>query len=319
MSFDFNVAFEYTCDKYNFRPCRLDNIIENNNCPANQILIGDSYVLYDIFFLILSVIVAILFVVLLPCMKPYEVLYYNQRKARGTWYWKSHLFISGIYLLVWGISVSITSIYDNNQKVFIVLAGIFQNWAQSILIFCALVDTLLIPQKLMQKCWWHILVGVITCIIGLIYLIELWVPTRVGLMFLGIVVPVGCSSFYFLSMIPVLIYRKEFLGLVYLIFITICNIGHQIFNLTIHGLLCTKTLGYFSGSSLSVVIFAFYRIFVQLYFQRLKEAERFDGLTEKRRLSEELSNLPLPIEISDYSYSYTYTDSNEDYMKQIDH
>lgn len=310
---DLDVALEYACDKFNFRPCRIDDIIENNGCPSNQIIIGDTYVFYDLFFFILSVIIAIMFFVLIPFMKPYDVIYVNQRKARGNWYWKTHVILCGVYVLFWAVSVSLVAEFNNTQKIFIVLKGVFQNMAQGLLFIITIIDMQLIPQCCMRKWPWHVAAGIITVVIGVLWFIELSNPTGPGLIMMGIAVPIGCSLFHLFGMIPVIIYRKTWKSLIFLICMTICNIGHQIIDICVQGPLCEATKGYFTGSSLAVIVFAFYRVFVQLYFQNFKDSEKLDGLTERKRLDEEDSgDIPYPIEKTDYSYTYTYTDTADE-------
>ena len=310
---NFNVALEYACDNFNFRPCRIDDIIENNGCPSNQIIIKNTFVFYDLFFFIFAVIIAIMFFVLIPFMKSYEVVYVNQRKPRGNWYWKAHVLLCGFYVLVWAISVSITSEFNKVQKVFIVLKGVFQNMAQGLLFIITIIDMQIIPQRWMRSCVWHVFASLIVILIGVLWFTQLSNATSSGLIMMGIVVPIGCSLFHLFGMIPVIIYRKVKICIVFLIFMTICNVGHQIIDICVQGPLCGATKGYFTGTSLAVIIFAFYRVFLQLFFQKFKESEKLDGLTEKKRLdAEDSGDIPYPIEIEDYSYTYTYTDTSEE-------
>lgn len=310
---NFDVALEYACDKFNFRPCRLDDIIENNGCPSNQIIIGDNYVFYDLFFFILSVIIAIMFFVLIPFMKPYEVVYINQRKARANWYWKTHVILCGVYVLFWTISYSLASEFNGIQKVFIILRGVFLNMAQVLLFIITIIDMQIIPQCCMRAWAWHLTASIITTIVGLLWFTQISKPTSSGLIMMGIAIPIGCSLFHLLGMIPVVIYRKTWKSLIFLILMTICNIGHQILDICVQGPLCEATSGFFTGASLSVIVFAFYRVFVQLYFQNFKDSEKLDGLTEKKRLDQEnSSDFPYPIEKTDYSYTYTYTDTTDE-------
>ncbi|OHT03485.1 hypothetical protein TRFO_29152 [Tritrichomonas foetus] len=313
MKFDFNTGLEYLCDKTNFRQCRLFEMIENNDCPAYQILIGESFVLYDLPFLILSVIVAIFFILFVSFLKEIKRKYHNQRKTRGTWYWRIHLILSGIQVLVWAISLSIVATMGDTQNSLIIIRGLFLNMAQALLFWITLVDIQLIP----ATGWYmHVLCALFTIVIGILWALMFSKENAAGVILMGIAVPIGCSIFHFLAMLPVVLYRKMWLGVLYLFLMAAFNIGYQVIDLFLNGPLCNASSGWFSGSSLAVLVFAFYRVVVQLFFTELKKAEKDDGLpVRKRRLSEPSSselNKPLPVELSDYTYSYTYTDTSDD-------
>ena len=133
----------------------------------------------------------------------------------------------------------------------------------------------------------------------------------------GIAIPVGCAFFHFLSMIPVLIIRDMKKELLYLAGMFVCQILPLIFEMFVNGPICDATDGWFPGSPLGVVVYAFYRALVPQYYSKLKrKGERADGLNanNKVRIGDEDANQDIPalIDIEDYPYDYTYSEIDED-------
>lgn len=131
------------------------------------------------------------------------------------------------------------------------------------------------------------------------WFVELANPTTGGLLVLVIVLPIGFSLFHFFSMVPVCLMRQKPDAFVSCLLLAVFNIGP----------LCQATQGIFSGGTLALLWFAFYIVFVQLFFVTLKKAEVLDGLDKKpvrinKRPNQEQYKL-LPIYFSNYSYNYT--------------
>ena len=91
------------------------------------------------------------------------------------------------------------------------------------------------------------------------------------------------------------------------------KLGSMYIEIWLNSQICQGAQGYISGMGLSVLVFCFYRMVVQLYYLALKKSERDDGLPPKKKpidaTSSSEKDKPMLINISDYSYSYTYTDS----------
>lgn len=316
MKFDFDLTFDYLCDRANFRYCRFRDVIENNGCPFLQIHIGKKlipYVLADIPFLVLCIVVTIFFCAFIMFLKTFEVKYKKQRATRAPWYWRLHLLLCGIEVLLWGASVCLTSSDGPGQQFMMLFRGAILNMAEFLLVWIALID-----MQIINPGWFvNTLAFASDVVVGfVIFMVRKENPPKMQLVLFGFLFPMLFPAFHFFTMIPVCIYRKIWVGLIYLICCFVLNIGHMLIDWFANDSICAGTKGYLSGSSLSVLVFAFYRVVVQLFYTELKKSERSDGLPIKPRRLSELSSSelrkPLPIEVSDYSYSYTYTESESD-------
>ena len=190
--------------------------------------------------------------------------------------------------------------------------GATMNCGYGMLFWATLVDMQILP----ATGWYmHVIAYIFAIAVGGVFgLTLLDNPSETGIMLMGIGIPVAVSAFNLLGMLPVVLYRKLWTCVLFLLAMFILKVGTLALELFLHGIICQGTEGYFSGQGLSVLIFCFYRMVTQLYYMALKKAERDDGLPPKRKLLDETSssekNKPMAINISDYSYSYTSTDSD---------
>ncbi|KAH0785766.1 hypothetical protein GPJ56_010328 [Histomonas meleagridis] len=310
MNFDFDLALDYFCNETNFKVCRLFDRIENNGCPVGIYDVTDTYMMADIPFLILGIIIAVFFMALIGLLKKDELQFKHQVPTRGLFLWRSHIFAVGLSILMWTLSISFFPMDGPVEQFFIAARAACFDIAGALLIIITLVDTHLLPWDML---WVNFIELAVSLVIGLIYFVNLTNPSPSFAVFMGFIFPVACQLFLFIGMIPVLIYRRLWMGLVYLVLLSIFGIAPYFIELYANGGMCEGTAGWFTAPSLCVIIYAFYRVFIQLYFVILKADEKMDGLPPNPRRYDDVSsselNKPLPIEVSDYTYSYTYTES----------
>jgi hypothetical protein len=139
--------------------------------------------------------------------------------------------------------------------------------------------------------------------------------TGEGILTMIMLLPVACGFFHLFAMIPVCIKSEVWLGILYTVLMFGFNLAAFFCELYGNGPLCEGTAGILSGSALSVLITAFYRIIAQLFYGALKSSEKEDGLPIKRKGIDEPTTSdetkPFPVEFKDYSYDYTYSDAEQ--------
>jgi uncharacterized membrane protein (DUF441 family) len=309
VNFNWAVGMMMLCEKTHFRPCRLTGRIENHGCPGLQI--GTWTVVYDLPFFLLSLIVAVFFLGFFIFLKDFEVKWKNQRPTRGVLYWRAHLIACGLAVFFYGVSVTFTSSDGPAQRAMLVLRGICQLSGALLLIWIAFVDMQLLPVNR----WIHIAVFCVSIGISLCWIAMYNNPTPSGIITLGILFPIFSGFFHLFAMIPVCVKRKIWAAIGYCFLMCGFNIAAILVDMYGNAPICQGTTGILSGSSVAVLLYAFYRVFVQVFYAELKKAERDDGLPLKRRKIDDPSsddvNKPFPVEFKDYSYSYTYSDSQK--------
>jgi hypothetical protein len=309
VNFNWTVGMMMLCEQTHFRPCRLTGKVENHGCPGLQF--GTWTVVYDLPFFVLSVIVTVFFLASITILKDYELKWKGQRPTRGVLYWRAHLVACGLSALFYGVSVTFTSADGRGQRVMLVIRGICQLCAALLLIWIAFVDMQLLPAN-----WWmHIPVLLLSVGLSFIWIALYNNPTSSGIITLGILIPICSAFFHFFAMVPVCVKRKLWSGLAYCFLMLGFNVAATFVDMYGNGPICEGTAGILSGSSVGVLLYAFYRVFVQVFYTELKKAERDDGLPLKRRKIDDPSssdvNKPFPVEFKDYSYSYTYSESDK--------
>jgi hypothetical protein len=170
--------------------------------------------------------------------------------------------------------------------------------------------------QLVPATWWmHIPVFAVSIGISLTWIAMYNNPTPSGIITLGIFFPIFSGFFHLFTMIPVCIKRKIWSAIAYCFLMFGFNVASIFVDMYGNGPICQGTTGILSGSSVAVLLYAFYRVFVQVFYVELKKAERDDGLPLKRRKMDDPSsddiNKPFPVEFKDYSYSYTYSESEK--------
>jgi hypothetical protein len=143
VNFDFGLAFAYLCENTNFRYCRLMDIIENHGCNALQM--GQTNVVYDLPYFILSLVMAFFCCGLYWSIRPNDMVYKGQQETRGTLYCRVHLFLVGLSVFFGGVSVSLTAFDGPAQHTFMVFKGALLNMGQVLLIWITLVDLHIVP------------------------------------------------------------------------------------------------------------------------------------------------------------------------------
>jgi hypothetical protein len=326
MNFDPDLALQYLCENTNFRYCRLTGVIENHGCPALQI--GSNSIVYDIPFFILSLVVTVFLAGFFPFLRPHPIKWKRQRETRAVLLWRVHCIACGVGVFFNGLSVSMTAKDGKGQQVLMVFRGIALTAGQILLIVIALIDCHIIPQFIAQS--WQFTVGVflVAGIIALCWLSQFANPTGIGLVGFGLFIPLFSIVFFWMSMIPVCIIRFRdpmklgkgigaiISAIAYVTLVAGLNVASIFAELFLNGAICIGTVGILSGSSLSVLFFAFYRVFVQVWFTVLKKHEIDDGLPTRPKKAEDESSSEqyraLPVEFSDYSYGYTYSSEEND-------
>jgi hypothetical protein len=220
----------------------------------------------------------------------------------------------GVSALVWGIQQSLIPIDGGSLHFFIALRYVFLNAGEVMLLFIALLDSQIIPGTMLM---FYIALGV-SIFIGLLSFIMLSESVaKSTIAIFGIGIPIGCAFFHCFSIIIISIIRKITKAIVYVCLMFLCNFLPHIFELFLNEPLCNSSAGYFTGTSLAILIFTLYRVFIQLFYTIFKMNERTDGLgNERKRLKgpdEDDSDLPAIIEIDDYPYDYTYSEISEDF------
>lgn len=312
--FNFKEGFDYLCDNTNFRYCRLMEIIERNQCPA--VTLGKTGIwCYDITYLVLCILAGVLFIGFVAYLKKQPIRWRHQRETRGAGYWRFHLVMFGISTVIGGVSVCLVIEDGPVQRFLTALKGATANAGYAMLFWVTLVDMQIMP----ATGWYmHLIAYLFSVVVGGLFLLTL-VPamnSEMALLLMGIGVPVMASAFNLLGMLPVVLYRKLWNCVLFLIAAFVLKIASLALEIFLHKVICQATQGYLTGMGASALIFCFYRMIIQLYYLALKKAERDDGLPAKRRPFDATSssevNKPMAINMSDYSYSYTYTDSEGD-------
>jgi hypothetical protein len=373
LSFNFDVIFEALCDKFNFRYCRLRDIIENHGCAGLQLGPANA-IIYDAPYLVLALLVTVFFVGLYGSLTPYVIEYKKQSETRAALHWRAHLIFCGLSTLFGALSVSVTAYDGRPQRLMMVLRGLLLNFAQAMLIWITFVDIHILPahSPFRWKCTrsdnegnWQIerassfhgaapvkkrkrrakgkdddgpklqfclpgppsfdLLDIaafgLPAIVAVVWITEYNAPTSKAIITYALVIPLGATFFHLMAMFPVLIVRKLWLGLGYLVLMDGFMLASQFIEIAGNGFLCDMTQGMLSGSALAVLFFAFYRVFVQLYFGELKLSDKGEKLDvigvirRAKRLGDESSSKetkPLPLQFADYSYDYTYTGSEDE-------
>jgi len=309
VSFTWDVALAMLCDKTNFRYCRFTGVIERNGCPGLQF--GTYNPLYDLPFFVLTMIVTIFFLGFFSFLKPSKMKWKKQRPTRGVYYWQAHLVTCGLSVFFYGISVCITSKDGRQQRMCMAVRGYFQLAAALFLFWITFVDLHIIPA---EPYWFmHIPALAIPLAVSFSWVGMYKNPTPAGLLTLGVLIPLGASFFHFCAMVPVCIRRKLWAAIGYCLLMLAFNIAGVFVETFGNPAICQGTTGILSGSAVSVLVYAFYRVFVQVFYTDLKKSEREDGLplaTARRTWGDpdDEEGKPFPVEFKDYSYSYTYSD-----------
>jgi hypothetical protein len=308
----------YLCEKTNFRLCRLAGVIENNGCDYSTITgtDGDPFII-DIITIVLAIVVFAFYIIFLNSFKEYPIKFQNQRATRGKLFYKTHLILMGISALVWGIEHSLIPIDGKDLHFFIILRYVFLNAGEIMLLFIALIDSQLMPANMI---FYYISLGV-SVIIGLLsFMMFSESLAKNTIAIFGIGIPAGCAIFHFFSMTVVCIFRRILRAIGYTFLMLIFNFLPIIFEIFLNEPLCNVSVGYFSGSSLAILIFAFYRVFISLFYPILKKNERVDGLGNERKLlkgpDEDDSDLPAIIDLDDYPYDYTYSETSDSLLRE---
>ena len=302
------------CEKANFRLCRLAGTIENNGCDYWAILdsVKEQKVV-DLISFILSIIVFIFFCVFLGTFKNFEVRYQRQRETRGKFFYRTHLILMGISVLVWGIEQSLCPMDGGALHFFIVLRYVFLNAGEAMLVCIALLDSQVISDSRLSF-FVSLAVSIVIGLLSFLTLSESLAKSMIAI--IGLAIPLGCALFHFLSMIVVCAIRKIPAAIGYAALMFVCNFAPIIFETFVNEPLCNISVGYFTGNALGVLIIAFYRVFISLFYPLMKKSEVFDGLGGERKLllkpGEDDPNLPAVIDLDDYPYDYTYSEVSED-------
>lgn len=313
MKFDFQLALDYLCNETSFRYCRLMDVVENNGCPSVQFKVNDSFIITDIPFLITGVIIAAFMSCVISFLKPVPLQFKKQRKTRAIILWRAHLLILGIYVLFWVLNYSVFSIDNEFSKYLLILKGATHNVAQTLLVFITLFDIQIIPNEYL---WMDISSIGVSVVLGFLFFIEKAKSTAECTVILGFVYPLACSCFFLLGMIPVIIYRRQWKALVTMILAGILLIVPIFLEIYLNQTVCSKTSGWITSSTISVLCYGLYRFLIQIYFVELKKSEKYDGLPAVPKKIDDVSssemNKPNTIDFSDYSYSYTHSKGSED-------
>jgi hypothetical protein len=297
------------CDQTNYRYCRLTGRIENHGCAALQL--GTGVVVYDIPLLILAIIVALFFLGFVQFLKAQKLEWKKQIPTRGVWLWRAHLFLCGLNVFFTALSVSLVATDGRPQQSMLACRGAAYFAAFVLLYWITLVDIHLVPSFL-------ILDIVAICVstgLGCVFLTQLDNPTAMGMITMTILLPIGASFFNLFAMVPVCFKRKLWMGILYSFLMCGFHVCAIFVELYANAVLCDGTSGIFTGTALSILVFAFYRVFVQMFFVSLKLAEKEDDLPLKKRRDGDPDSddptKPFPVEFKDYSYDYTYSDPQE--------
>lgn len=309
MNFDTDAALMYLCETSAFRPCRIQNVIENSQCNGMQT--SGGVVIYDVIFLVLSILVGLFLAGAVGMLKGIRRIYKKQRKSRGVSVWRAHFSTMGIQIIVWGLSVCVTPTMGYAQNVMIAFRYFMLCYSETLLLLITLIDIQLIPT--LPKCF-TVSYNIIAFGFGLSAFLILK-GTSTTILFYCLVYPFFVQCWHFFAMLIVCIIRKSWKGLGFLFGMFIFGLVPLIIDLAPIGAMCSGTSGFFTPQSLAVIFYAIYRVFGGFFFKQLKNYEKYDGLFgKKKRLGESSSsdhNAPGLIDISDYSYEYTWTDSAE--------
>lgn len=297
------------CDT-NFKLCRLAGVIENNACMYYVISVGSGS-LINIITLILAICVFVFFEFFNSAFKTWEVKFEGQRPTRGSKLYKTHFFILGAYVLVWGLSESVAPTVGRAQNFFIALKYVFLNAGETILFCITLLDAQLIPDGIPT------LIGsiVVAIIVGLISFIPLAESVAASsISFFGLGLPIGFVTFHTIVMFCVCITRKIWRAIFFLILMWATNAGPILIEMYASKGLCTISVGWFTSGSLAILILGFYRLIISFYYPCLKRNEMKDCLGSKKvYLGQQVDdeNVPCLIDGEDYTYEYTYTDVDD--------
>jgi len=299
--------FLYLCEQTNFKPCRMIDAVENNGCQYFYLYPANYYIL-DVAFFFLSFVVFLFFVIFIRVFKNWEIEFQNQRETRGSQFWKAHMVLIGVSCLVWGIVHTFITTMGSSQNFFYALKYGIYNAAQVMLVFIALID--------MQLLWDNTIIFIIALVgAAIVCFFSVTMTSNHSLIILmSLGFPVGAQLFHFFAMIPVLIVRRLYTCIIYLVMMLLTSLGPLIIDLYFSPQICSMFSGYFTSSSVAILVFIFYRVMCSIFYTNLKKAERFDGLPpDKKKVGAptvEDDNLPNIIELDDYSYTYTYTDED---------
>jgi hypothetical protein len=321
MGLDLSVIFDGVCETTNFRYCRLADVIEDHGCAGMQIG-STGAIIYDIIFLILSCIVTLFFIGFLQYLANADMEYKDQRETRGLLFWRLHLLFFGASAFFHGMAVSVTSRDDSSQHFMLVLQGATSTAGNALLVIIALVDAQIVPLSRIPptnpkaatwRLGWHGAGIGVSVVLGLAWVIILAAPSRAAIVFFGLALPIGAALFHVAVMVPVCLVRHLPMLLFYCGMMAVTNIGSLFVDLYLNGPLCMSTDGILTGASLSVLLFAFYRVFAHLFFLNLKRGEVKDGLgvdaARANAANKRDEFKPLPIELSDYTYDYSAAES----------
>jgi hypothetical protein len=305
----------YICDNSNFRLCRLAGTLENSGCDYFTITSeAKDPKVSDIISFILSIIVFLFFCLFLGAFKDYALKYQNQRATRGKLFYRTHLIAMGIQSLIWGIEQSLIPIDCSALHFFIVLRYVFLNIGEVMLLFIGLLDSHIISGS---RVTFFVSLGISIVVGAASFAMMSESVAKKTIVIFGIGIPMGCAFFHFLSMIVVCAIRKLKSAAGYAFMMLACNFLPIIFEIFVNEPLCTVSAGYFTGNALAVLVLAFYRVFISLFYTELKKVERVDGLGGERKIlkgpGEDDSDLPAIIDLDDYPYDYTYSEVSEDY------
>ena len=290
---DVDPMIGFLCENTNFRLCRLAGVIENSGCDYAAIPTKGIPKVLSIIHLILAVIIAVFFCSFLSTIKDYKVTWIGQLETRGKWFYRIHLILMGVSILIWGIEGSLIPIDGSGLHFMICLRYVFLDASEALLVCIALVDTHLIGAGLVS----FIVCTVISAIIGLLsflMMVSSLAPKLIAIF--GIGIPIGCALFHFFSMIGVCIVRNIKKGLLYLTIMVLANVLPIIFEMFLNEPLCTVTVGWFPGAPLGCVLYAFYRAFIAQFYTLLKKnGEKLDGTNGNRvKLGDEDGNMNIP-------------------------
>jgi hypothetical protein len=209
-----------------------------------------------------------------------------------------------------------------------VLRGVALSGAYFLLIVMGIVDTQMIPQVIVDNLLFPAGVFAATAVVAGCFLTQIANPSALGLVGYALFIPVFAVFFFWLVEVVVCVFRfydptqpdkwrGEMATAIVQVTLTCgLNFGSLLIEIFVNGPICKGTSGILSGSSVSVLLFAFYRVFMQVYFSALKKSESRDGLkAQPKGLNDESTDeqyRALPVEFSDYSYGYTYSSEPDD-------
>ena len=303
----------YLCENTNFRLCRLAGYYENGGCEYSAIPSTGIPKVLAVVHLAVAVVVGLVFCFALGTFREYKVDYQYQIPTRGKWFYRIHLILMGISIVLWGVEMSLIPIDGTGLHFMICLRFVFLNAAEVLLVCIALIDTHIIGAGKIS----FIVCIIISAIIGLLSFLMMVSSLATNLIAIfGIGIPIGCALFHMLSMIGVCCIRKMMKALVYVILMGLFNALPIVMEMFVNQPLCTVTNGWLPGATLGCIFYAIYRVLIYLYYELLKKkGERFDGTHGKRiLLGDEDGNMDIPAQIcvEDYTYEYTYSEVDED-------